>query len=267
MQVDILNKDGKQIGKEKLPGQFEEEVRRDLIQRAVLAIESIRRKAYGAEEDAGMRQSGKLSRRRRNYKGSYGKGISRVPRKTLSHSGSSFYWVGAVAPGTVGGRRAHPPKSEKIWEQKINKKERKKAIRSALSAVVRPELVKERGHMLPNIYPFLMSDEIEGISKTKDVLKVLKTIGLDKEMERNSKTRIRAGRGKSRGRRLVRNRGILIVVSKECPLIKAAENLPLEVKRVDEINAEDLAPGGLPGRLTIFTQGAVREIENRKLFK
>ncbi|MEM3690558.1 MAG: 50S ribosomal protein L4, partial [Candidatus Micrarchaeia archaeon] len=248
MQVNILDIHGKSVGKEKLPSQFEEEVRKDRIQRAVLAIESIRRQAYGAEEDSGMRPSAKLSRRRRNYKGSYGKGISRVPRKTLSHSGSSFYWVAAVAPGTVGGRRAHPPKSSKVWEQKINKKERKKAIRSALSATMKKELVIERGHIAPENYPFIVSDEIEDLNKTREVLKVLKSLGLEEEMKRNSKVRIRAGRGKSRGRRFVRNRGILIVVSKECPLIKAAENLPLDVKRVDEINAEDLAPGGVPGR-------------------
>ena len=45
-------------------------------------------------------------------------------------------WVGAFAPGTVGGRRAHPPKSEKIWSKKINKKENAKAIRSAISATL-----------------------------------------------------------------------------------------------------------------------------------
>ena len=46
--------------------------------------------------------------------------------------GTQFMWVGALAPGTVGGRKAHPPKASKIWNLKINKKERAKAIRSAL---------------------------------------------------------------------------------------------------------------------------------------
>ena len=36
-------------------------------------------------------------------------------------------WVGAFAPGTVGGRKAHAPNAEKIFDKKINKKENRKA--------------------------------------------------------------------------------------------------------------------------------------------
>jgi large subunit ribosomal protein L4e len=266
MQLNVLNLEKKEIKKAKLPSQFEEEVRSDLIQRAVLAIERIRRHAYGAKKDAGMRPSAKLSRRRRNYKGSYGKGISRVPRKTLSHRGSSFSWVGAVAPGTVGGRRAHPPKSERIWEQKINTKERKKAIRSALSATVMPDIVRARGHIIPKEYPFIISNEIEDAKKAKDVLAALKNLGFSDELKKDSKVTIRAGKGKSRGRKYITKRGMLIVVSKECGLISAAKNLPLEVKKVTEINADDLAPGAVAGRLTLFTESAIDAIEKLNLF-
>ena len=73
-----------------------------------------------------MKQSAKLSKRRRAYRGSYGFGISRTPRKILSKRGRRLGWVGAVAPNTVGGRRTHPPKAEKIWREEINTKERRK---------------------------------------------------------------------------------------------------------------------------------------------
>jgi large subunit ribosomal protein L4e len=266
MQLNVLNLEKKEVKKAKLPSQFEEDVRSDLIQRAVLAIENTRRQAYGATENSGMRPSAKLSRRRRNYKGTYGKGISRVPRKTLNHRGSSFYWVGAVAPGTVGGRKAHPPKSERIWVQKINTKERKKAIRSALSATIQPAVVLARGHIIPKEYPFILSNEIEDAKKAKDVKSALETLGFAAEMEKDSVVRIRAGKGKSRGRRYVTKRGMLIVVAKECSLISAARNLPLEIKMVGELNADDLAPGAVPGRLTLFTENAIEAMEKRKLF-
>src|SRR3989344_4652430 len=82
-----------------LPQQFSEQVRQDLIKRAVDAVRSRERHNYGAQFGAGLGPSAKLSRRRRDFKTSYGHGISRVPRKSLSRRGTRFYWVGAVAPG------------------------------------------------------------------------------------------------------------------------------------------------------------------------
>ena len=125
-----------EVNRKKLPEQFSELIRPDLIERAVFAIQSHKKQPYGASPEAGKRHSARISRRRHKYKTSYGHGISRVPRKIMSHRGERFNWVGALAPGTVGGRRAHPPKAEKIVDQKINKKERKKAIRSALAATL-----------------------------------------------------------------------------------------------------------------------------------
>ena len=119
----IKNLEGKDAGELKLPKQFEEAVNPDLIQRAVLAVQSSRRQKYGVYPEAGKNVSAKLSRRRRDYRGSYGAGISRIPRKILSRNGTRMNWVGALAPGTVGGRRAHPPKAEKNWVKKINKKD------------------------------------------------------------------------------------------------------------------------------------------------
>ena len=110
-------------GTKDLPIQFHEQVRTDLIQRAVLSLQAEGRQAYGTKPGAGTRQVSEISRRRRDYKGTYGIGISRVPRKIMSRNGTRMNWVGAIAPGTVGGRQGHPPKAEKNWTQKINEKE------------------------------------------------------------------------------------------------------------------------------------------------
>src|SRR3989344_8993868 len=171
MKADILDIQANKVGQVELPIQFKEQVREDLIKRAFLSYMSSNRKSYGAFKYAGGQHSAKLSRRRRDYKASYGKGISRVPRKILWKRGSQFGWVGANAPGTVGGRKAHPPKAAKILIKKINKKENRKAIRSALSAVVNKELVLKRNHHIPEIYPLAIENKFENLTKANEVLK------------------------------------------------------------------------------------------------
>ncbi len=263
-KVDLNNASKGQV---ELPTQFKEAVRVDLIRRAVLALQRRRRQNYGAHFGAGLRAQGKLSRRRRDYKGSYGHGISRVPRKILSHRGTQFYWVGAVAPGTVKGRRAHPPKQSKDWEQKVNKKENRKAIRSAMAATVLRELVEKRGHFVPENYPFVIDSAIESMNKTNEVVDALVKLGFEKELERGSKKKVRAGKGKARGRRYKRKKGLLIVVSEDCKLLKAGRNIPgVDVARVNELNAEMLAPGAMPGRVTLWSDKAVEKLAKEGLF-
>src|SRR3989338_5597651 len=182
----VVGTDGREISKVNLPSQFNEEIRQDLVERAVFAIQSHKRQPYGASPEAGKRHSSKLSRRRRNYKGSYGLGISRVPRKTHTRRGTRMHWVGALSPSTVGGRRAHPPKAEKKWSLKINVTERKKAIRTALAAVMNKELVIKRGHKAPESYPFVLDDSFESLSKTKDIMESFIKLDLASELERAS---------------------------------------------------------------------------------
>jgi len=265
MKVNVFNKEGAVEKEIALPPQFEEEYRPDLIKRAVLAIQSHKRQPYGAMPEAGERPSGKLSKRRRKYRGSYGKGISRVPRKILSRRGLHFYWVGAFVPGTVGGRKAHPPKAEKIWWQKINEKERKKALCSAIAATALKELIKER-YSVENV-PIVVNDSFESISKTKEVKAALLKLGLEAELNRTCKKKVRAGKGKSRGRKYRQKKGILFVVSQKCPLQKSAANIPgSDIAIVDSLNAELLAPGAVPGRLTIWTEGAIKRLETERLY-
>jgi large subunit ribosomal protein L4e len=237
-----------------------------MIKRAFHAYQSHNRQPYGAYPGAGQHFSAKLSRRRRQYKTSYGHGISRVQRKALWHRGRQFGWVGAVIPGTVGGRRAHPPKAHKDFEQKINKKERKKALRSALAATFNQELVKNRGHHF-DVLPAVVESKMETLAKTQDVEKMLMNLKLERELQRISVVKVRAGRGKMRNRKYKVRKGPLFVVSKECPLQKAAENmLGVEICIVNNLNVNVLAPGGAPGRLTIFSEDAIKKLASEELF-
>ncbi len=263
----IIGIEGKETGNKDLPKQFNEEIRPDLIKRAVLTIQSNKRQKYGASPEAGKRASAELSRRRHNYRGSYGIGISRVPRKILSRRGTRMNWVGAVAPGTVGGRKAHPPKAEKNWKKDLNKREMNKAIRSAITATMSTENVKERGHIPPNNYPFIIDPKFESLKKTKEVKEALEKLGLKEELQRSRIKKIRAGKGKSRGRLYKKRKGPLIVVGKNCNLGKSAANISgIDISIVKELNAELLAPGTKPGRLTLWTPSAIDIMEKEGLF-
>ena len=267
MKLAIYDKENKKSGEVELPIQFQEDFRPILIKRAVHALQSVARQAYGANPRAGQRHSSDVSKRRRKYRGCYGFGVSRVNRKILSRRGTRMFWVGATSPQTVGGRRSHAPKSEKVFEKKINTKENRKAIRSAISATLNKDLVAERGHKLPSDYPFVISNDFEKLSKTNEVESALGKLGLGDELNRSLIKKVRAGVGKLRGRKYKRKKGPLIVVSGDCSLLKSASNLSgVDIVIVNGLNAEVLAPGALPGRLTLWTEGALDIIKKEKLF-
>lgn len=262
MKAEILDIQGKKKGTIDLPSQFDETYRPNLIKRAVLSIFGNQRQKYGAFIRAGFRHAVRISKRRRDYKTCYGKGISRVPRKVITRRGSQFNWVGATAPGTVGGRKAHPPKSGKNWEKKINVKERRKAIRSAIAATANPDLVNVSLKL-----PIIIESKIENFKKTKDVNEFLSKIGLEEEISRTKTKKIRSGKGKRRGRKYKRKKGILFVVSDKCPLQKSSLNIPgADVVTVDSLNAALLAPGTHAGRLTIWSEPAIKKMVEKNLF-
>lgn len=263
MKLKTLNPQGQPAGEVEIPAVFSTPVRKDLILRSNLAIASNQRQPYGADPRAGKKSSAKVSRRRRKYRGSYGIGISRVPRKIVSRNGTRMNWIGAFAPGTVGGRRAHPPVADKNWKQKINEKERKTALKSAIAATLQKNYTISRGHNTPTAYPFIITNDFENITKTKDARKALENIGLKEELERCSQRTIRAGHGKSRGRPYTHKKGPLLVVSNPtCKLITSAKNIAgIDIITANRLNTQLLAPGHHPGRLTLYTESSLQHLK------
>lgn len=262
MKANVYSTKGEKLKEVNLPKQFNEEIRHDVIKRAFLVIQSNKRQQYGSDTIAGIDFSGKLSRRRREYRGSYGRGISRVPRKVMLRRGTQFIYVGAVAPGTVGGRRAHPPQKDKIWSREINKKERQKAIRSAIAASIDKESLKARNIDVTKV-PVII-ENLESISKLKDFNVITDKLSLNLE----SKKRIRAGKGTLRGRKYKEKVSALVVVSnKDAKVLKAVKNLGgVDVCTVNSLNVELLAPGAVPGRLVIWSLDAIEKLEKENLF-
>ena len=240
----VLNLKGEIVEEIELPKVFETEFRPDIIKRAVLAIQSHRRQPYGTNPLAGVDYAWE------NWGPGYG--YARVPRWKIGSRA-------VVVPQAVGGRRAHPPKVQKKWAEKINKKEKRKALMSAIAATANPELVKARNHVFEGELPKIVVDDVESIKKTKEVAEVFKAIGVYADVERAKETkRVRAGKGKMRGRRYVMKKSILLVVGRDDGVIKAAKNLPgVDAVLVKDLNVELLAPGCVAGRLTVWTKSAI----------
>lgn len=268
MKAGIIDTSGKSSGSIDLPVQFSEAYRPDLIKRAVLSVQSRQYQAKGTDPRAGMKNCVEVSKRRRKYKGVYGHGWSRTPKKTMQRRGLRFGFVGAEAPHAVGGRRAFPPKPEKVLELKLNKKEKNKALRSAVSATVIPGIISKRGHLIEGVkLPLVLNDDFQKIKQTSKVINSLIKLGLSQELERVSEKKIRPGRGKTRGRKYKRKIGPLLIVNDDCELLRSAGNIAgVEVVKINSLNAEMLAPGAKPGRLTLFTRSAVKKLEDEKLW-
>ena len=122
-----------------------------------------------------------------------------------------------------------------------------------------------RGHAIEDVpqIPLIVTDSIEELTKTKEVEEALVHLGVLSDIYRARASRkIRAGKGKRRGRKMKQAVGPLIVVAENKGLVDAASNIPgVGIVMVNDLNAEILAPGGHPGRLTLWTNGAIERLD------
>ncbi|MCD6229815.1 MAG: 50S ribosomal protein L4 [Candidatus Diapherotrites archaeon] len=259
MKANVYSIEGKELKKVELPLQFETPVRSDLIKRAVLATQSASFQAKGTDVRAGLKTTARYVGRRRAYGQGINRGLARLPR---IHNGPALGNV-RIVPQSVGGRAAHPPKVTKILRERINKKERLYAIRSAIAATMRKDLVELRGHKVSKgtEFPIIVEDKIESVNNLKELSAILEKLGLSQDLERAQSRKIRAGRGKTRGRKYKTKKSALIVVANNGNVRKAASNIPgVEVIKVSQLNADILAPGTVPGRLVVWTEASIEEL-------
>lgn len=257
MKIQILNKQGQKV-KEKNSILFEEPIRKDIIAKVVEA-EKIWH-PYSPKFRAGMDRSasGKVSHRRHVWQSDRGRGLSRIPKKAFWRRGTQFSWEGAIVPSTRGGRRAHPPKGH-FNLKKINKKELRKALLSALSYVSSVNEVKRKYDSLKDRkidveLPLIVDKSVLNL-KIKEFAEVLKKILGDFYSVAAQKKSIRAGVGKRRGRKYKRSAGLLFVIGKnEDVKIKG-----VEIVKVPFLIVSDLASNG--ARLCLFSEKAVEELE------
>ena len=266
---EVSVKDGKNIT---LPDVFNTEIRNDLVKSAVHASRANRRQPYGHGEHDGKKAPQPGMKHSVEWWGK-GRGVSRIMRKTGQRTA-------AQNPHTRGGRRAHGPMVAKNWSQKLNSKQKIMARNSAISASMDKSIVSARGHKFSDEvrFPIIIGDYMESRNgtdekydlesiplqySTRKFVAMMEGLGLGDDLIRAKEGRkIRAGKATMRGRKYRTPKSILLVVSKKEGLHKAAKNVPgVDVIATKDLSAEDLAPGGDIGRLTVWTKSAIEELE------
>lgn len=158
-----------------------------------------------------------------------------------------------------------PTKTWRKWHIKTNLNQKRYAIVSAVAATAVPSLVLARGHRIEKVQevPVVISDAVEGLTKTKEAVALLKTFEAHADVTKVSNSRkLRAGKGKMRGRRHRQRRGPLIIYNEDKGIGKAFRNIPgVEVASVHRLNLLQLAPGGHLGRFVIWTQSAFAALD------
>lgn len=262
-KIHVLDIEGKKTKEINLPSCFSGKIREDII--SVVLETKKTKQPYSPSPVAGNQYSasGKIRHRRHVWKTHYGKGISRVPRKIMTRRGSQFNWVGATVPQAVGGRRAHPPKILSMLNKKrINKKEMKIALISAITATAEAKEVKNKYEKLKDSriksLPLVVESKIVSL-KTKDLIVSLKKI-LGEELFKVAlkKKAVRSGKGKLRGRKYKSNAGMLLVTGKD----EGLKTNAFEIQNSEKLSVVDLAKGKM-GRLTVYTESAIKNLNER----
>ncbi len=249
MKIPVLNLVNEKVDEVELPRVFDTPINFNVVRRAVIAQQSRGFQPQGRDAMAGKRNTA-ISR-------GTGHAQARLPR--LKQSGKADFAVQAV-----GGHLATPPKAEKIIIKRINKKEKRLAIKSGIAATANKELVAQRGHTVEGVtqLPLVLDDALEAVEKTKEIQDIFSKIGILPDVERSDRNKIRAGRGKMRGRGKKNGTGPLIVISEDRGVSKAARNLPgVDVALLRNLNAELLSPGATPGRLVVWAKSAFTAID------
>lgn len=259
MKAEIYSIDGKAGKSTELPACFSEAVREDLIKRAVLSEESRLYQPKGAFPRAGLQTSAVYDGRKEDFGSLKNKGQAKLPREV---GAKGQHGKVKRIPSAVKGRRAHPPKPQKILVEEMNRKEYQKALRAAVAATAYAELAKRRGHVFDaGKLPLVIENSFESIKKTGEVLSVFQKLGIEKDVWRAKEgTKALSGVRNTRTRSRYVPKSVLVVV-KGGDVLKAARNLPgVDAVKVSELKVRHLAPGTHAGRLTLFSENAMEEL-------
>jgi large subunit ribosomal protein L4e len=258
--VSIIGADGKATGAtEVLPKVFSAPIRPDIVKHVHTGMAKNKRQPYSVSEKAGHQTSAE----------SWGTGraVARIPRV----SGGGTHRAGQAAFGNMcrSGRMFAPTKIWRKWHVKVNQGQKRFATASALAASSVAPLLMARGHQVatvPEVPLVVDSAAFTSAAKTAAALGLLKAVGAGADVEKAKKSKkLRAGKGKLRGRRHRQRRGPLVVYSAETDgkeVVQGFRNLPgVETSPVDALNLLQLAPGGHLGRFIVWTSAAIKELD------
>lgn len=225
-------------------------IRADIVHSVHTSMAKNKRQAYAVSAGAGHQHSA--------HSWGTGRAVARIPR--VSGGGTSRAGQAAFGNMCRAGRMFAPTKTWRKWHRKINVGQKRFAVASAIAASALPGLVMGRGHAINSVpeIPLVVDTAIESLKKTKEAVIALKAIGAYADVEKCAASKkVRAGKGKMRGRRHVMRRGPLIVYAADKGVVRAFRNLSgVEIAHVDSLNLLQLAPGGHLGRFVIWSQDA-----------
>ena len=250
---------GTKDGEIELPIIFSTPFRRELIHKAFTNLTSHKFQPQGRHPSAGQDVVADSN------DPPTGQGVSRVAR--AQGGGGGRQGQGAEVASTRGGRQAHPPIVGKVIYKKLNKKENKLALCSAIAATGSKELVESRGHKIEGVetFPIIFSDDIETVTKANEVAKILDSLKLSQDVNRLETRKSRSGQSRLRGRSKKVGTSVLFVTKDSSNISKAIGALPgVDVKDVKNLSVLDLAPGSHPIRLTVYSKSAIEEIAKIK---
>lgn len=253
MKVPVYDIGGTPTGEAVLPAVFTTPFRRDLIHKAFVNLDSHKYQPQGRHPTAGMDVVA------RSNDPPTGRGVSRIA-KMRGGGGGRQGQAGGVA-SVRGGRQAHPPKVAKVTWKRLNKKENRLALCSAIAGTAIGEAVRSRGHVTGSVetFPIVIQDNIESVNTAKDLTGVLESLGLYGDVLRLESRRSRTGKSALRGRGKKSGKSVLFVVSDDATLRKACGSIPgVEAKTAAKISVLDMAPGADPARLTVYSEGALK---------
>jgi len=253
IEVPVYSATGEVQGNVRLPDVYRVPVRKDLIHRVFMSEFTAAVQPKGRDPMAGMRTTAV----------SLGihHGLARVPRVKGSTRAR-------LAPFVRGGRLAHPPRVDEKVKEEVNKLERLMGTMSALAATAYVDLVKARGHVFEaSAVPIVVDSAVlQSVKRTREARELLKKLGVYSDIERAAEgTKIRAGKGKMRGRRYVEPKSILFIIEDyTSPFAMAVKGLPgVDIVEPQLVSALELAPGGVPGRLTVVTTKSLELLASR----
>lgn len=164
------------------------------------------------------------------------------------------------------GRMFAPTKIWRRWHVKVNQGQKRYAVASAVAASAVPPLLLARGHQIMTVpeVPLVVDSELvaaDAVARTAAALALLKAVGAGADIEKvKGSKKVRAGKGKLRGRRHRQRRGPLVVYNPETDgkeLVNGFRNIPgVETSPVTSLNLLQLAPGGHLGRFIVWTSAA-----------
>jgi len=258
--VTVQSPSGKFKGTVTFPDVFLSPIRTDIIQDVHTKMNKNHRQPYAVSSLAGEDTSA--------ISWGTGRAVSRIPR--VKGGGTHRSGQGAFGNMCRKGRMFAPTKIWRRWQVQVPLAQKRYAVCSALAATAVAPLVMARGHRISGIpeVPLVVADnEIQGLSKTKDAITLLRSLGLAPELEKVVKSQhIRPGKGKGRNRKYQTSKGPLIVHGKNrenSTIEQAFRNIPgVELINVSRLNLLTLAPGGHVGRLIVWTESAFNDLNN-----